>query len=177
MVKRFADAQHNTTSMEKSILVEISSQHLHELVANSWKFDLTPRLINPRACNTKVGQMVADYLQQPIVDARMATIARISDHEVVYAKDIAVYLQSPACIAGICEVSCFVSFAPAALKAVVKPLPTLDVQVFSSTVVVDCRAADCIVVDLDQLECACAHSRTDETVKVIVPSRLMGLVK
>ena len=60
---------------------------------------------------------------------------------------------------------------------VVKPLQTLDVQLFTSTVVVDCRAADCIVVDLDQLQCACAHCRTDETVKVIVPSRLIELVK
>ena len=154
MVKRYTNNQRNTQTYEKSVLAEITCQHMHDL-RPCLKFSLAIALQAPiRKCSASMMEMLRVYLD--ISDHAVVTTsksARTTKFEVVHTGDI-VTLQDEN-RHGIAKVQCLFAIDDEPL-ALIDQLPVSSNDKKQGSVEVPCTGT-CKIVPASCILAACTY--------------------
>ena len=170
MVKRFTTEQRNTQSYERSILSEITCQHMADLMPIT-KFDLRVHLMPPTsivkdaaACRLRTVTGLGDD-----VELRTARRARCSEHEVCTAKDVVLYEDGGRLT--VAEVWLFFGARAHYTSAVLSVWTFHNNNVGQGTVDVKRTHDNVLIRPVADIRAACAYRvKANDMVQVLVPA-------
>ena len=168
MVKRFTGDHKNTANYEKSVLAEITCQHLHDLVADD-KCCYDARLVEPtvQCREPAAGKLRAVSGLPHGSPIRTARRARVSEFEVCAVRDVVIAKENGDTVVN--EVWFFFA-SGTVLLAVVARWPFVSQNAEQGTITVTCTDADVKCVPVADIVTSCSHRRkADGTALIIVP--------
>ena len=169
MVKRYTNNQRNTRHYERSILSEVTCQHLHD-IANVMTFNLDVGLKTPvYKCPDDMSNAVRGELG--LCDDVLCTTsktARVSKFEVVHTNDVVVFRLQDRFQVG--QINCLVS-AGAMSFAVIDQWSIEERNLSQGTVITRTDRGVFIFVRLACIEAACTYRRRQNSLlaQIIIP--------
>ena len=166
MVKRYTNNQRNTRTYERSVLAEITCQHMHCLSLES-TFNSTVGLRDPISlCTPAITKSLQECLGAPGGECTTSKTARVSKFEVVRIADVVVFRDVVGLLIGQIKRLVAIDDLP---FAIIEHWPLESKNVQQGTVMLFTRCA-LKFISLDNILTACTYTRKPpHHVQVIVP--------